>query len=310
MVRMLRPVNLVIVAITMTIFWFSLVQAIFFENKIEPLLDTLLFTALMLMTILVTAGGYVINDLQDIHTDKINKPHLQSIDHSISSKTAQIAYFVLNLLAISISAFICYKTQSFNVMALCAACILILWLYSKYFKSTILMGNVIVSLLIGLIPFIFIIVENDSFGKLFEINKNAYFRAYSVILSFTFFAFVANLIREIVKDCEDLDGDKQAGVLTLATGLGLKKADILSQFLTIILFIATILWTFLKDLFTNLIEFSTFLFIVLFPIAYLFYLLTGQNRQKDKYTAISKHLKLILVLGLVYLIIHLRLHYA
>jgi len=309
-VRVVRPVNLFVIGVTMMIFWFFLVQPVFFESRIIPLLSTGLFTTLMLMTMLVAAGGYVVNDLQDLQTDAINKPGQNIVGSKITARSATRFYLALNFIALLLAILILLKTQSFNVMALCASCILILWLYSKYFKSTILMGNVVVSLLIGLVPFTFIIIESDSFSKLLEVDSTAYFKCYSIIVSFTIFAFLANLIREIVKDCEDMEGDQKAGLLTLATGLGLRKSDLVSQTLTIILFVTTLLWMFLKNIYANFTELTIYLFIVVFPAIYLFWMLTKQERNKQKYVTISGHLKLMLVLGLIYLIIHLRIQYA
>ncbi|GLR15496.1 prenyltransferase [Portibacter lacus] len=262
------------------------------------------------MTLLVTAGGYVINDMQDIYTDEINKPDKKVIGHQLSLKTARQLYLLLNFLALACAIFIFYKTQSFNILALCGVCILILWMYSKYFKSTILMGNVVVSLLIGLVPFIFVIIESNAFGELYDEVPSVYLSVYSVILSFTIFAFFANLIREIIKDSEDLEGDQRAGILTLATALGLKKADLVSQVLTVVLFITTLIWLFFKEIYTSGIELTVFILIVILPITYLFWKINRAERHKSKYIILSRQIKFIMIFGLVYLLVHLNMNYA
>lgn len=310
MVGLVRPVNLIIVGITLMLFWFFLIHPVFFQNEITPLLDLTLFTLLLIMTVLVTAAGYIFNDIVDVRTDSINKPSETYIGQIISVKRARTIYFAFNITALLLAGFIVYQTQSFNTLALCAICILILYLYSRYLKTSILMGNVVVSLLIALIPFIFIIVETEAFNELYIKNPNTYLSTYSTIFSFTIFAFLANLVREVVKDCEDKEGDQKSGVLTLATALGYKKADLVSQSISIVLFLAALVWLFLKNIPSNIIELSIYTFIVLFPIGYLYWSLTKRERNKSKYTAISSHIKMMMVLGLVYLVVHLNMNYA
>ncbi len=309
MVKMVRPANIFIVGITMMIFWFFLVRPALLNNEILPALDHLRFSILMLMTLLVTAGGYVINDILDQETDRINKPEESLEGRHISKKSARTFYLILNILALSLAGFLLLKTGNFNVMALCAGCILILWLYSRYLKSSILMGNVIVSLLIGLVPFIFLIVENDALVKLQGSNVLVYNDVFLISISFTLFAFFANLIREIVKDCEDYEGDRSAGILTIATGLGYKKSDLFSQSLTVILFLLITAWFFIRDLGFLSWEALAYLLLMILPVFFLFYLLTKEPIGRDKYTPISKHLKLLMVFGLIYLLIHLYINY-
>lgn len=294
----------------MMLFWFYMIVPVFSSSNISPFLDNIRFTILMVMTILVTAGGYVINDLQDLNTDLVNKPRKRVIGTLISPRSAQLMYLTINAIALLLATYLVYKAQSFNVLALCASCILVLWAYSRYFKSSLLMGNVIVSLLIAIVPFIFVIVEANSFAELYAKDQALYQSTYSTIISFTIFAFLSNLIREIVKDCEDMEGDQRTGVTTLATALGYRKSDIANQVLTLILLIAAILWLFLKNITGSIIELSIFVFIVIFPIIFLFLNLRKHDRNKAKYTSLSRHLKLMMILGLIYLFIHLNMLYA
>lgn len=310
MVGLVRPVNLVIVGITIMLFWFFLIHPVFLHNEISLLLNQNLVTLLMIMTMLVTAAGYVFNDIVDLKVDLINKPSRTIIDQKISVRKAKRWYLAFNIIAFIIAGFIVYKTQSFNTLALCAISILTLYIYSKYLKSSILMGNVVVSLLIALIPFVFIIVEAEAFNALYIESPVSYLAIYSTILSFTIFAFLSNLIREVVKDCEDKEGDQKSGILTFATALGYKKADYVSQGMTIVLFLAAIFWLFLKNITSNITELAIYIFIVLFPILYLYWSLAKQARNKAKYSALSSHLKVMMVLGLVYLTLHLNIHYA
>ena len=309
MVRLVRPVNIFLVGFTMMIFWFFLIRPALLNNEILPALNNLSFLFLMAMTLLVTAAGYVINDVLDQDTDKINKPHKSLEARQVSKKSARSFYLILNVLALACASYLLVKTGDFNIMALCAACILVLWLYSRYLKSSILMGNVVVSLLIGLVPFIFLIVENDSLNRLELAHLGVYNDVFLISISFTLFAFLANLVREIVKDCEDYEGDRKAGILTIATALGYKKSDLFSQGLSLLLYGLIITWFFVRDISFLSLESVAYLLLMVLPVIFLFYQLTKKPMGREKYTPISKHLKLLMVFGLIYLLTHLYINY-
>ncbi|WP_235296033.1 geranylgeranylglycerol-phosphate geranylgeranyltransferase [Portibacter marinus] len=305
----LRPANLLIIGITMMIFWFFMVSPALIENGVDPSLNTFLFTLLMIMVMMIAGAGYAINDIFDMRADAVNRP-AKSLGRKISVKTARNLYLVLNLLAFISATYIFYRTWNFNVLAICAGCILVLWLYSRVLKSTVLMGNVIVSLLIGGVPFIFIFIEQHSLTQLQQSAPSVHQALYIDTFGFAIFAFMANLIREIVKDCEDFEGDLRTGTITIATVLGFKKADYFSIALNIILLILSYIYFRVNRLGHNPIEQITFPLLIWLPLVILAYYLITKERNKRKYTMASRFIKGIMVLGLIYILIHLRYTYA
>jgi len=309
MVRIVRPANLLIMGFTMMIFWFLMIQPVLINNGVQPSIHNLEFTLLMIMVMLIAGAGYVINDIYDLRSDSVNKPE-RPIGNSISIEQARKLYFILNALALVGAFYLTYKTQNFNIVAICAGCTLLLWLYSKILKSTVLLGNVIVSLLIGGVPFIFVITESQALGELQLTAAGVHSSVYIDILGFTIFAFMTNLIREIVKDCEDFEGDLRTGTITIATGLGFKKADYFSISLTVILLLLTYLYARLSNLGHYPIEQIAFPILIWVPLIILLYYLITKERKKPKYTFLSRFLKGIMFFGLLYLMIHFRLTYA
>ncbi len=258
------------------------------------------------MTVLLAAGGYVINDWFDVNTDLKNKSAKTIVTNTIDKKHAIVYYILLNLTAFIISLSIYFSTGVFNVLWICVGCFIMLFLYSQYLKSTLLIGNIIVSFFLCMVPFLFFFMETSAISILRTETISEFRHLIFILFSFVIFAFLSNLIREIIKDCEDMEGDKSTGLNTFATNKGLKKTDQLNIALTIILFLASLIWLVQFQLWKTIIEFTIFVLLVIFPILFVFWKLQNPQRIKAKYSFLSKQLKITMALGILYLFIHLN----
>lgn len=155
----------------------------------------------ILSTILVTCGGYIINDYLDLNIDRINKPQDMIIGKYISRKKGIIFHVTINILALILASFVSPWLTLIDL-----ATILLLIKYSSAFKRQFLTGNILIALLCGAV-----------FPILLCWNHQLYIKP---LLSFGFFAAWLTLIREIVKDLEDLKGDRMKNCKTLAITLG------------------------------------------------------------------------------------------
>lgn len=158
-------------------------------------------------TLLIMAGGNLINDYYDLEIDQINKPNKKLYTSIFSSSTLFIIYALLNIIGLIPAFFISIKLG----ISLLGA-ISILWLYSYEFKKTVFLGNLIVSSLLGS-ALLYIGIYYVSFD--------------SKLWMFSAFSFVMNLSRELIKDIEDIYGDKQGGCETLPILIGIKHSKIL-----------------------------------------------------------------------------------
>ena len=214
--KLVRLRNLIIIALTQLAIKFSLINP-FVENFI---LSNTQFFLLVLATVCITASGYIINDIYDVDTDKINKSEKIIIGKIIPPRNAVFWYISLNLIGLLLGCYISYiiKKPSFGLIFL--YCILSLWTYSKYMKSSFLSGNLQVSFLTALSVFnvaLFDIIPNG-------INRiNGELMILRIILYYTAFSFITTFIREMIKDLEDMKGDKQINAKTLAIIYGIKK---------------------------------------------------------------------------------------
>ena len=212
--KLVRLKNLIIIALTQLLIKFSLINP-FLDNFI---LSNNQFYLLVLATVFITASGYIINDIYDVKTDKINKKQL--IGKSINSRSAIAWYIFCNLIGLSLGFYIAYLIRKPFFSFIFIYCIFSLWTYSKRMKSSFLVGNLQVSFLTSLSIFnvaLFDIIPNG-------INKtNGEMMIFRIILLYAVFAFITTFIREMIKDLEDMEGDKEINAETLAISYGIEK---------------------------------------------------------------------------------------
>lgn len=292
--------------ITQLLFWFYLILPNFIENQITPSLNAQLLLLFTFMTVLIAGAGYVINDIVDIAADQINKGEKLIVSKSISKKHANIYYLILSIVALFIAVYLTSVTGQFNFLMVFAITTLVLYFYSKRLKSSILFGNIVVSLLIALVPFVFIFVESESFNLLKSQNQEAYISTFSILVSFTIFAFISNLVRELLKDCEDIIGDQQANLTTLATAFGSKKVEKIAMILCLILIGLCLVWAINIKIWNSLIEIAFFLVGLIAPIIFIILNLRKDDQSKAKYQFLSRSLKILMASGLFYLFLHLN----
>jgi len=228
--KLIRLKNLIIVALTQLLVKFSLINP-FVDNF---MLSDNQFYLLVLSTVIITASGYIINDIYDVNTDKVNKEESRIIGKSITSRNAIRWYIIFNFIGLGLGIYIAYIVKQPFYSLIFIYCIFSLWTYSKRMKTSFLFGNLQVSLLTALSIFnvaLFDLIPNG-------VNKNnGEMMIFKIILFYTAFAFITTFIREIIKDLEDLEGDKKIQAKTLAITYGIKKTKWVSLIFTLFTFL-------------------------------------------------------------------------
>lgn len=221
--------NLSIITITQILVFLYLSRG---NSGIEFNLNTYINVALLIFcTVLLAAGGFIVNDLFDEISDDHNKAGKKIIGNKISFRDGQIAYVVLVLSGNLIALLLSVRLNSFTEYLIYPLIVFLLWLYSYKLKCTPLAGNVFVSIftsgVILIIPFAFrneLSLKSDQTFLSFLID-------YKNILLMGLFSFGINLYREVVKDLEDLSGDHLQGCQTTAIHFGETKTRIISTVL-------------------------------------------------------------------------------
>jgi len=224
---------------------------------------------------LVMASGNIINDIHDIEIDKINKPLRPLPSGKITIKEAYGLYISFISISIAISFLI-----NEMAMVIVLVSILILFTYSKYLKRILLVGNITVAFLTGLV-FILggVVVENPLAAIVPAV-----------------FAFLINLIREIVKDLEDIEGDIKAGVITCPVKFGFQKSKYVILLISLILILFT-LYPFITQLYK--IEYFVIVMVIVNPILVYCLKILFEDHSVKNLKRISNLLKLSMVFGLI-----------
>ena len=267
---LLRPVNLGIIILTMTLFMFHAsqwnIQNLRWPDALFVLL-AVLFTA---------AAGYVINDILDIEEDIINKPEKRIIAKHVSIRSGIIFYIILLLGSLA------FGFLTGLIMGLvCVMISVLLYFYSSDLKGTTLWGNLLVSLMNGVVVFFSAQGVDEKF--------NGYFAEYA------FLAFLITMVREVVKDIEDMEGDKTREYETFPIVYGARKSVWLGMgILTLLNFHMVYLITESKNLYFGVFS-GVF---VLLPVFYFYHQLLTADEKAD-YTRIQRRLKWLMVSGIL-----------
>jgi 4-hydroxybenzoate polyprenyltransferase len=267
-IKLTRFWNLIIIAMAQ---YFA--AAFLIEVKI---LDVRLFI-LSVSTVIIAAGGYIINDYYDIKIDLINKPERVVIGKDVARRYALLFHSLLSIIGTGLGFLINWKLGIVNFFST-----FLLWWYSNDLKRQPFVGNFVVAVLTGLSIFLV--------NVLYHVHQ-------PLVTIYALFAFSMTLVREIVKDAEDLKGDDSFGCRTLPIIWGFRKTKFFLYFLLLAFFVSVIaINQYYADL--PMYYFFTFLFA---PLVLLVIWLIGADTTKD-FHRVSQWCKVIMLLGVTSMI--------
>ncbi len=289
--KLIRFPNILFIALAQILIKYAL----FVPFGISTTLSDFDFALLVIATTSIAAAGYIINDIFDVDIDTINKPDKVLIGKVISEKTAYNLYFILTVVGVGIGFYLSNKIGKSGFSALFIVISALLYLYASYLQSILLAGNIIISMLVG---FSLIIVGIfDLLPAVTQANQTTQSTIFSIILDYAFFAFFINLIREIVKDIQDINGDKNGGHHTLPIALG-KKRSLTVIFILGIIAVALVIGYMYNYLYNTQGLMLYFLLLVLAPLLYFCIKAFGAKTHKD-ISHLSRVLKMIMLFGIL-----------
>jgi len=291
--RLIRWPNLLMIVFIQYLIRFSFTEAL----NIPHALDHWYYALGVLCSVLLAAGGYIVNDLFDLETDTTNKPKRITIGRGISEDRAWYLYFTTVILAALSAYFLAQEVELEGLWLVAPLASILLYLYATNLKKRPLIGNVLVSLLSAMPVFLVAIFDLLPAGT--EENAEMVKQGFQVLLYYSAFAFWLTLIREIVKDMEDRKGDTMAGYQTLAIIMperGLKALLIL----LIAVALAPIIW-YAQDLLSMGGNISSALYVLLavaLPLAFVGFRLMRASTAAD-FHHISSFTKIVMLLGIL-----------
>jgi 4-hydroxybenzoate polyprenyltransferase len=229
---------------------------------------------LSMSTVLIAAAGYIINDYYDVKIDYINKPERVVIGKSITRRFAILFHVLLSVGGISIGLYLSWRLAAINILS-----VFLLWLYSNNLKRLPFVGNITVAVLTGLA----IYVVDVLYG-----TQN------SLVIIYAVFAFFMTLVREIIKDIEDLKGDNTFGCKTLPIVLGIRKTKIVIYIIIVVFLISV----FVLNYWYEALPIQYYLIFLFAPVALLLFRLFRADMKRE-FSLLSAFCKLIMLLGIL-----------
>lgn len=262
--KIIRPINVLIT------FLVVLVAILISQTGV---MEISIYLLVPLSASLIAAAGNVINDIYDIETDRISHPERVLVLGNLDIKRAWLLNFLLNTTAVFITLFI-----SKTLLVIAVLTIVLLYFYSTHLQKLPLIGNITVAILTGA-AFLYggVAVDNIS----------------SAIIP-AVFAIMINLIRELVKDTQDMEGDLKNGYQTFPIKFGVLNTHKLIIALSIILILMT-----LYPFFFHIYRIEYFIIVMLFVNPLIVYLIKIISSNKEALPKVSILLKINMITGLI-----------
>lgn len=294
-INILRPKNLLLVAVSQVLIYVLYLYSIL-EKRIT--LDSELWILFILDTVIIAGSGYVINDIFDAKADMHNKIGKTYIGvNKISIRNAIIYYSILVLLGLGIAWYIAFHIDKIHLLFIYPIAVALLFLYSYIWKGSVLFGNVIVSIFCAFVPGIVLFAEIDNVILLRTQDPSVY-RYYSFIfLGYISFAFFSTMVREIIKDIEDQEGDRIAGYHTLPIVYGEGVARLVAICMGVLLLLSYGFWVY-PMIDNSLLAMSLVFLLLVFPTIVVLYKIARAKSILD-YSQISSLIKMIMIVSLI-----------
>lgn len=309
--NLIRWQNLLMVVLTMVLMRYAVlapligkIGVILIKGTGEEIPMTLqfpwyLFALLVAATVFITAGGYVINDYFDIKTDLINKGKV-IVGSKIPRRKAIMWHSIFNIAGVSAGFYISDKVGYFWLGTMFLVVSGLLYFYSASYKRQFLIGNILVAFLTAMVPMLVVFYEWPALYRYYTINAIMLPKINFIIYwigGFALFAFLTNLIREIIKDTEDFEGDIAYGRNTIPVVIGVVSAKVVSISLVIITIILLYLaWHFFINDTITLLYISA---LIVLPLLYVIYKLLRSSEKKQLHSA-SSIMKIVMMTGILY----------
>ncbi len=300
-IQLVRWPNLLFIVITQIVFLYCIERPIFISANVFTNVHGWYFVMLVVASVCIAAAGNIINDYFDLNIDQINKPHKVIVDKIINRRWVIFWHLLLSIIGITLGFIIDINTPVKFLGVANLISVIILFFYSVSLKKKFLIGNILISLLTA---WVILVITYCETNHLLNVFKNGHSLEVDKLSRLTFlyagFAFIISLIREIVKDMEDIEGDRTYGCKTMPILLGLNATKVFVTVWLTVLIIAMLLVQFyvLQFGWWFWISASYCLLFIIVPLIWIFIKLFSAQTAAQFHT-ISTVVKVVMLMGIM-----------
>ena len=238
--KLIRWPNLIFIAILLWVMEHWVAIPVLESIRFEQILPWWMLTLIILATVLIAAGGYVINDYFDVKIDRINRPEQLIITRTWDKQRAFRFSLILSGIGIVVGLVVAFLCRSWSLGLLFILTPGVLWFYSSGYKRQFILGNLIIAIVSSLTPLLIALANIGYAHVLYDRGKDIIRQTplahelYIWLGGFAVFAFLTTWIREIIKDMQDVEGDAEMECHTFPVVLGEQWTKIIVTALTLI----------------------------------------------------------------------------
>ena len=296
--KLIRWPNLFFIVLTQILFFYFVLPFVYKNLQSSISLSPGIFFLIVAASIFIAAAGYIINDYFDLNIDLVNKPSGLIIQKYINRRWAIVLHLGLSVTGFLISCYVGYKIRNIYIPFFNFLAIVALWVYSTTFKKKLLIGNILISLLTAWVILVITVAEY----KLSNADNILFIpRLLKVSFLYGGFAFVISLIREVIKDMEDIRGDAKYNCKTMPIVWGIQVSKVFAGvWLTVLIGAILILQFYVLQLGWWLSAVYS-IFLIIIPLAWILRKLY-HAKLSTEYHTLSSAIKLVMLTGILSMI--------
>ena len=284
--------------VTMVLTRYFLLNTFLLAKGLELSYPTFEFILVVLSTALMSAGGYIVNDIFDAEADTINKPNKLYVGKDISMQNAWTLYWIHTLLGLAIGVFLAYRIELLSLAIVPLLIIGLLWFYTTTYKKMPLIGNVVISGFTAFVPLVVGLFEQIAEQKSYHMA----FIDIKFVMGFSVFAFLISMVREIVKDLEDMEGDHETDCRTMPIAWGVPISKGIALLFVSVLLVA--LGYLEYDQWVNEDKFSFYYFTLFISLpALVLALVIARAKTKKNFGTASLLSKVVMLTGICSMVV-------
>lgn len=278
---LLRIPNLVMIALSQLLLRLTIIDPFLAAANTPSEISHIDLILIILSTIFIAAGGYVVNDFFDVEIDRINKPGNNYFETENRRKNFLKIYLCLSAAGIGAGIYLSLIKKIPFVMMINLLSFGLLFLYSQSLKKIFLFGNIIIALLTAMSLLVILFSDKQAFADE-GIRK--------IIFAYSLFAFFLTIIREIIKDMQDAEGDRLYGRKTIPVISGIFFSKLLVFFLLLVVLSSLVYIQYIQKQWEDMYSFLYVTILVDLPLlAFVFFLARSDSvRQFRRLSILAK----------------------